>query len=848
MFRIALKGLLGHKLRFVLTTLAVVLGVTFVAGAFVLTDTMEQAFDDLYGSLYEDTDVVVRTDDRFASGGPFGGDGGATFAAELVDELAALDGVAAAVPDVEGQVTVVGPDGEPVSAGQGPSTATAWTDAANPLTVEDGSPPGRSGELTLDERTVDRAGFALGDEVALAGPDGLATFRLVGVTGSEGADALLGATTATVTLEDAQALFDQVGQVDQIALVGDGSVDAPALRDRVEEVLVDRGVEADVTTADDLAAQESDDVGDALGFLTTVLLAFAGIALFVGAFLIANTFAIIVAQRSREFALLRAVGASRVQVRTAVLLEALAVGLLAATIGLLLGIGFATVLPTLLEVAGITLPTGDPVIAPRTVVAAYAIGVLVTLLSSVLPARRASRVAPVEAMRGAATAPTAPLTRRSVVGAVLAALGGVLLVLGLAGDLPEPLAVVGLGAALAFVGVALLAPLLADPLARTIGALPARASVSGRIARGNAGRDPRRTASTASALMIGLALVSAVSILTASVQGAVADTLNDQLRADFIVQGEGGGGPAALPRGIAGALADEPALAEVSPVALVRASDGDEIVSAIGADVTVIEELLALGVTEGDVTTLGADGIALLDEVADARGLDLGDPFELSFQDGTTVVFEVGARFASTELIGSGYLVSTEALDVHGQRGTPLLLLANAAGDLDEARAAVDGALTDAPGAAVSDQAEFREAQADAIDGILNLMIGLLLLAIVIALLGITNTLALAVIERTREIGLLRAVGMERGQTRRMVLWESVIVAAFGAFLGITVGTFLGWAVVQALADDGVTRLVLPGGQLAVYAVVAILAGVLAAAYPAWRASRLDVLRAVTVE
>jgi putative ABC transport system permease protein len=849
MFRVALKGLLGHKLRFALTTLAVVLGVTFVAGAFVLTDTMERAFDDLLGTVYETADVYVRGASSFdTSAAEFDAGSRPTLDVELVEELAGLEGIQDAVASVEGPLSFLSPDGEPIVS-QAPSFAFSWTDAANPLTLREGREPQTSGEVTMDVTTFEGFGFTLGDEVSVAGPEGIETFELVGVTGFGDSDDLLGATIATLTLEDAQELFDKAGQVDEIALVGDGSSDPAALRERVASVLADLDVDAEVATSGDRTAEESADIGEAVGFLTTVLLAFAGIALFVGSFLIANTFSIIVAQRSREFALLRAVGASREQVRTAVLLEALAVGVLASTIGLLLGIGFARVLPVLLDAAGISLPTGGTVVAVRTVVASYVVGVVVTVLASVLPARRASQVAPVEAMRGAATAPSASLTRRTIVGAVLATVGGILLVVGLADGVPQPLAVVGLGAALAFVGVSLLAPLLADPLARTLGAVPARFSVAGRIARGNARRDPRRTASTASALMIGLALVSAVSILTASVQGAVGDALNDQLRADFIVQ-QGGGAVAfqPLPRSVVDDLDADPAVGELSPLVVTQASDGEDVLATISADVAVIEELLALGVIEGEVAELGPTGIALLDEVAETRGLELGDPFALTFRDGTEVEFEVGALYSSSELIGSAYLLSLEAAEQHGHEGSALAVLANAAGDLDAARAALDEALRASPGADVRDQAEFREAQEAAIDGILNLMIGLLLLAIVIALLGITNTLALAVIERTREIGLLRAVGMDRRQTRRMVLWESVIVASFGALLGIGVGTFLGWAVVQALADEGVTRMVLPGGQLAVYAVFAVIAGAIAAAVPAWRAARLDVLRAVTVE
>ncbi len=851
MLRVALKGLLGHKLRFLLTTLAVVLGVTFVAGAFVLTDTMEGAFNDLFDTSYATADVYVRAGVSFeTSAAEFETGSGPTLDEQLAEDLRAVDGVEDAVPGVEGVARFLTPDGAPIG-GQGPpSLGFAWSDAANPLTLREGRAPQADGEVTMDVTTFEANDFALGDQVQIAGPSGVETFTLVGATGFGDSDNLLGATIATWTLADAQRLFDKVGRVDEIAIIGDGSSDPAALRETIAATVRDAGVDAEVTTATDRAASESADVAEALGFLTTALLAFAGIALFVGSFLIANTFSIVVAQRAREFALLRAVGASSGQVRTAVLVEALLVGVVASTVGLLLGIGLATLLPVVLEATGLSLPTGDAVIAGRTVAAAYIVGVVVTVLASILPARRASRVAPVEAMRGAATSPAASLTRRTIGGAALAIIGAALLVIGLAGSIPQPLAVVGAGAAITFVGVSLLAPLLADPLARTLGAIPARFSVPGRIAQGNARRDPRRTASTASALMIGLALVSAVSILTASIQGAVSDALGDQLRADFIVQNGGGNAPfQPLPRSVSEDLRGDPSIAAVTPISIVQAADTDDDVLTVGAvDTTAVDDLLALDVTAGAVTDLGDDGIALLDDVAEARDVAIGDTLALTFRDGTVAELEVRATFASSDLIGTAYLVSLDALETAGVEATVLVVLASAVDDLVTARAAIDAATTVSPGAEVQDQAEFRAAQQASIDGVLNLMLGLLALAIVIALLGITNTLALAVIERTREIGLLRAVGMERGQTRRMVLWESVIVAGFGAVLGIGVGTFLGWAVVQALADEGVRAMVFPGAQLLTYAVFAILAGVVAAAFPAWRASKLDVLRAVTVE
>jgi putative ABC transport system permease protein len=846
-FRVALKGLLGHKLRFALTTLAVVLGVTFVAGAFVLTDSMERAFDELFETSFGAADVIVRGAAGYElSAADWQVGEGATLDESLLDTVAAVDGVEAVEGGVEGTARFLDPAGDPIVT-QAPSLAFAWTERANPLVIREGRAPTDRDDVTMDAGTFGRHGFGLGDEVRLATDQGVTTHTLVGVTGFGESDNLLGATIATLPLARAQELFDKPGVLDEIAVVGDGSVDPTVLRERIAAAL---GPDAEVTTAADAAADGSADVAEALGFLTTVLLAFAGIALFVGSFLIANTFAIVVAQRSREFALLRAVGASRRQVRTAVLGEALLVGIVAASVGLLLGIGLGRALPALFSGLGVDLPTGDVVVAPRTVVAAYVVGVVVTVLAAILPARRASQVAPVEAMRAAATAPATSLRRRTAAGAALAVAGGIALVVGLSGAVGNTLALVGAGAAAAFIGVALLAPLLADPLARTLGALPARVSVAGKVARGNARRDPRRTASTASALMIGLALVSAVSILAASVQGAVGDALSDQLRADFIVQNGGGNVPQVpLPPSLTDTLREDDAIGSVTPVRLAQVSDGDGVINIVGVDVAVADDLLAIDPREGELAALGTDGFAMVEDLAVERGLELGDDLEVTFLDGRSVSLTLVATFGSSELIGTGYLVDLAAMDAHARASTvDLVLLADARGDLDAARATLDTAVAVAPGATVRDQAEFREAQEASIDQVLGLMLVLLALAVLIALLGITNTLALAVLERTREIGLLRAVGMTRKQTRRMVLWESVLVSAFGAALGIGVGTLLGWSIVQALAEQGIQRLVVPFGQLAIYAVVAIVAGVVAAALPAWRAARLDVLQAVTVE
>jgi putative ABC transport system permease protein len=843
--RIALKGLLGHRFRFVLTTLAVVAGVTFVAGAFVLTDSIQRAFDELFETSYADAaDVFVTAPQAFDGNGgaPFGSP--EPFDEQIAGRVAEVEGVAEVDGIVEASAAFVAPDGEPIVP-QAPTLAFSWTDGAGmgPISIRDGRPPQASDEVMMDVATFEQHGFALGDEVAVLVPAGERSFTLVGVTGFGDADNLLGATVAVFQLERAQELFDAEGQYTELSVTGDGSVDAVALRERIVDAL---GDDAIVSTGTERVATEQAQVGEFLGFLSTALLVFAGIALFVGAFLVVNTFGIVVAQRAREFALLRAVGASRRQVVTTVLVEALAVGLFASLLGLAFGVGLAVLLQVVLSAVGIELPTSGTVVATRTVIASFAVGTLVTVAASIVPARRASAVLPVEALR-ASSPQSRGLGRRTTSGAILAGLGGVALVAGLGGATAQPLGLVGIGAAALFIGVALLAPLAAGPVAAALGALPARVSVPGRLARGNAGRDPRRTASTASALMIGLALVTAVTIVAASVQAAVTDALATQFRADLIVQTDQSG-MRELPPRVAQDLADAPEIAALGTIRIGQVEDDGATRVLVGVDPSTIAELLDLGVEEGSIDALANGGIALQTDVAADRGLALGDHLEVVSSRGTGHDLEVVATFASAELLGTGYVVAVDTLaDVAPGGGGDVVLMANASGDVGSARQVVEAAVASVPTATVNDQAEFRQAQEDQISQVLGLMVALLALAIIIALIGIANTLILAVYERTREIGLLRAVGMDRPQTRRMVLWEASIVALFGGALGVAVGTFLGWALVTALGN-GVERMILPAGQLTIYLVVAVIAGVVAAVLPAWRAARLDVLEAVTVE
>lgn len=845
MLRVALKGLLGHKLRFALTALAVVIGVTFLAGSFILTDSIQSAFDGLFDDVYADTDVYVEApaavDDvtSFQTSGP-------TLPVELLDTVAAVEGVERASGFVEGVAQFVGQDGETIGTQGAPRLGESF-DPMSPVDIATGRAPEAPGEVAVDRGTAATLGIGPGDTVEILVGGRVRDFEVVGLTSFGDSDNLLGATIASFDLATAQELFGKEGRFDAIAAAGPEGADEEVLRDRIAAAV---GDEYEVVTAAEEAESGKEQVAEALGFLSTALLVFAGVAMFVGAFIIANTFTIVVAQRSREFALLRAVGASTRQVRTAVVLEALAVGLLASTVGIVAGLGFSSGLQALMNAFGLEIPSGGSQLQVRTVVVAYAVGVGITVLASLGPARRASRVAPVEAMRGTSGTAEKGLRRRVVGGIALTAVGVALLLVGLLADVESlALTLVGTGAALTLLGVALMAPLFAGPVAAGLGAVAGRVGFSGRLAQRNAGRDRRRTAATASALMIGLALVTFVTILTASIQGAVTDTLDEQFRADFVAQSSSFGVPV-VPTGFVEDLREQPAIAAVSPVGFGPFVDEDGRTRGYSTvDPATITQVVALEWTDTDLEGLAEGGVLVSADILEEVGRSVGDRLPLTFANGTERELEIVGSFAEgSRLVGSGYVLATETVAEAGASTEPVLVYATAGEDLATAREAIDAVAADYPGTTVRDQAEFREQQESSIDTLLNLFLALLALALLIALLGIANTLALAVFERTREIGLLRAVGMDRGQTGRMIVWEAVIVSVFGALLGLVVGTFFGWAVVQALAADGIERVVVPTGQLAVYVVMAAVAGAVAALFPAWRAARLDVLEAVTTE
>jgi len=844
MWKVTLKGLLAHKLRMILTALAVVLGVGFIAGTYVLTDTMNQAFDNLLADAYEGIDVTVRAESAFES--DFGGSR-KPLAEDVLETVSGVDGVEAAAGSLEGYAQLIDKDGEAITPGGAPTLGFNWTpDELNPLELRSGRPPEGPGEVVIDARTAESHDFAVGDAVEIITLRAPRDFTITGVAGFGDADNLAGATVAVFDTPTSQELFDKQGEFDSIEVVGEEGLTPTALAGRIQPALPS-GLQAETTQS--VVDEQSTAIKEALGFFNTALLVFAGIALFVGAFIIFNTFSITVAQRTHEFALLRALGGSGRQVMGSVLVEALVVGVVASAVGLGAGILIALGLQALLSAFGIELPSTDFQLLPRTIIVSMSVGIIVTVISSVLPARRAARTSPMAALRASAPQAYRPSRRRIITGVLVTAAGVSILLFGLFGNPGQPAGVVGAGAAIIFFGVTALTPVFAGPLARVLGRPAARIyQVPGKLARQNAARNPKRTSSTASALMIGLALVGFVGIFGASVKASINKVFDETMKADFAIQPSSFAGFAISPD-LVDRLEASDELGTVAAFRLGEFRREGKSDFVIGVDPAALDQVTDIEVIEGALTELGAGDIFLHSDAAEDLGLSVGDTLEMEFAATGVQELEVKGIFDNNTLVGSSYIISPETYGEHFTEATVTNILVDA-GDVssDQARSAVDAIAQAFPNVEVQNQTEAQQSAGDDIDQLLNMIRALLALALVIALLGITNTLALSVFERTQELGLLRAVGMSRRQTRKMIRWEAVIISVIGALVGILIGIFFGWALVEALRGEGITEFTIPGGELLLYVVLAGVAGVVAAIPPARRAARLNILDAIATE
>jgi len=844
-WRATLRSLWAHKLRMAATGLAVLLGVAFMAGTLVLTDTVRRTFDDLFASVNEGVDAFVRGAD------PVEGDFGeqrARVDASLVEVIRGVAGVEAAEGTIQGFAQIVGADGEPLgNPGQGPPVfGISWpeVDDFNPMRLRDGHAPEAADQVVIDRGSAKRGDLDVGDRTTVLTKTGPVPVTVVGIATFGTADSPGGATIALFTPDAAQRHIGEPGRYDAVLVLAESGVTEEQLRGQIAAA-VPAGVE--VLTGAEITEENQNDIAQGLAFFTAFLLTFAGVALFVGSFIIHNTFSIVVAQRSRELALLRAVGASRRQVLVSVLGEALAVGVVASLAGLLAGIAVAAGLKALLSGFGVDIPAGGIVLLPRTVAVSLIVGVGVTLFATVLPARRASRIPPIAALRDLALDTSGRSRLRFVAGVLVTAAGGAVLALGLVG---QELGVVGVGAMLTFVGIAVLGPVFAGPVTRLIGwPLPRLRGVTGRLARENAARNPRRTAATASALMIGVALVGFITILANATRVSIENTVDDVFLGDFVIDSGSFGGSGLSPE-LARRIAEVPGVRDAAGVRAALAELDGDTTSITGVDPASLERVFDVGIAQGSADALRQVGtIAVHEDVAEEERWELGEVIPARFAHTGRQDLEVVAIYTENQLAGS-HLVGLPTFEANVADQFDLVVLITVAdgADVGATRAAIEEVTATYPGAELNDRTEFKEAQADMIGQLLNLIYALLFLAILIALIGIANTLALSVFERTRELGLLRAVGMTRAQLRSAVRWESVMIAVLGAVLGLLVALAFSWAVFVASSDDGLGSFPVPVGRLAVIVVLAALAGVVAAVPPARRAARLDILRAVTVE
>jgi putative ABC transport system permease protein len=858
MIRVALRGLSGRKLRTVLTAIAIVLGVAMMSGAYVLTDTIDKAFDAIFVESYADTDAVITGPDAGIS---FEGETSqpAPVPEDVLERVRGVEGVEVASGTVSDfQTKLLKPDGEAIDTGGAPSFAFG-IDAApeyqrfNPLNLVEGDWPSGGEQVAIDEAVADDEDLTIGDRIGVAALGPAQEFEIVGIAKYGELSSLGGATFAIFDIPTAQALLDKEGELDAVQAAAESGVTPEALVTAIKDEL---GADVTVRSGTEQADEDSDEISTFTQIIRYFLLTFAGIALFVGAFVIFNTLSITVAQRTREFATLRTIGATRRQILRSVIVEALVIGLLASVLGLFAGLGLAVGLNELFVALNLDLPQTETVFATRTVIVSLLVGTIVTLVAGLSPAFRATRVPPIAAVREGAELPRSALSRWSPYIATAMTLLAVLALsyalLGSDVATGDRFVLLGVGVLALFVGVALLSSRLVVPLTRVVG-LPARrmGGAAGRLAEGNAMRNPGRTASTAAALMIGIALVTFVGVLAQGLRVSNSDAIERQIQADLVVTSQDG--YTEFPAAVGDAAAEIEGAELVSNVrqdVAEVAGDGANLTGLDGATINQVYDFRWIEGSDEVLANLGEDGAVLPDDIADDKNIAVGDTITVLTSESETRDFTVRGLYEGSPfypLLGTAS-VSLEAFDQLYDRPRNRFTLINAPGGPTEAnKETVESGLEEFADTRVQTRQEWIDKEDEEISQFLLLLYVLLALSVVISLFGMVNTLALSVFERTRELGMLRAVGMTRRQTRRMVRHESVITALIGAALGLPLGIFLALLVTQALSEYDL-QFAIPGGALITFVIVSILAGIVAAILPARRAARLRVLEALQYE
>jgi putative ABC transport system permease protein len=845
-----LKGVFAHKLRLALTALAVVLGVAFMAGTFILTDTMKASINGLIGRSSSGRSVIVRGVSQFQGsslnssrpGVALGPNARPLIPESVLAVVRAVPGVGLAEGTVQGQVSLVRPDGKAVRGSNSfaPTLAVAWVPhrSLSSLVLRSGRAPEKVGEMVIDQKSATTSKVAIGSKVIVTGNLGPQPYTVVGLVSFGTQGTLAGATFVAFDSATAQQVVGKPGYFTEIDVASAGGVQTDAL---VKAIGGRLPPQYEAISAAAATAQLAANFDSFVSIFNTLLLAFALIALFVGVFLIFNTFSILIGQRTRELALLRAVGAGRRQVMASVLGEAFLTGAFGSVLGLgagyLLGIGLYSLLKSFLSLESTTMQ-----VLPRTIIVSLVVGTLITLIAAIGPALRASRVPPVAAMQDDFVVPESSLRRRALVGGGVLFVGGGVLGLGLA---QQEIKLVGVGAGATFIGVAMLVPFIASPLARLIGLPLLLRGVTGRLGRENSVRSPRRTAATASALMIGIAVVAAIATLSSSALASFTGIFDRSFQASYVVSSNTdnfAAGP------VETALRAVPGITALSGFSTLPWHEQQTALAVDGIDPVQGPQVFRIEMVAGSVSSL-ADGRVLVDDkTAKSDQLKVGDTITMTFATTGDQTMSVGGIYKSNALLGEHYVVATSVVAANSNVVRDTFILVKTANTTTAQQQALNKAIRAFPNLKVQTGAQFKASQQSRAKRSLTFVYLLLGLSIIIALIGVVNTLALSVLERTREIGLLRSIGMFRGQVRAMIRGEAVVVSVLGAVLGLGLGIALGAALVRTLAGSGtgITQLVIPTTTIVVVLLAAGVLGLIAALFPAHRAAKLDVLKAIS--
>ncbi|MEU2192517.1 FtsX-like permease family protein [Streptomyces fimicarius] len=843
MFRTALRNVLAHKARLLMTVLAVMLGVAFVSGTLVFTDTLGNAFRNQSAKSYDNVAVSVETyagDDEKNPG----------IDEATLEKIRVLDGVASATGRVSGFAGVADPDGKLIGNGwsnTGANFAPGKDGKDTQYVFTDGSGPAKDGAVALDKDTAEKGKYRVGDPVRVATNGPVKEYTLAGIFTTEDGAVNAGGSLVLFDTATAQQLYLKPGVFKDATVTAAGDVSDQKLLDEITPLLPE---DATAQTGKALAEQQAKDIESGLNGLNTMLLAFAGIALFVGIFLIANTFTMLVAQRTRELALMRAIGATRRQVKRSVLLEAAFVGALASVIGFALGLGLATGLRSAMGVMGGKIPAGPLVVSPTAVISAFAVGILITVLAAWLPARRAAKIAPVAAMSSVhATASVKSLVVRNSIGGVIALLGSAGIVGGAASGGTSGRQLVAAGAFFALIGVIILIPLLSRPVIALVRPLLKKVfGVSGKLASQNAVRNPRRTGATASALAIGLTLVTGISVLGVTLGQAIDKMTTDNIKADYMVTMASGD---TLDESALTALSKADGVSALSPQQAAWFEVDGEHHSASGVTPGDVEKVFSLTTESGSLASLKDGQVAVGSKTAKSNGWKTGDTLPVKFDDEKKGELTIGATYEENEFL-SPFVIPKQLADQHSASTRPeireIWIKTDGGASQANEQSIVD-ALGDNPAMSVMDRQDIRDMFGGFINTALNIMYGLLAMALLIAVLGVVNTLAMSVFERQQEIGMLRAIGLDRGRVKRMIRLEAVVISVFGAVIGVGLGVFLGWAIGRTLSGDiPGYALVIPWDRLGIFLLLAGLVGVLASLWPARSAAKLNMLTAIKTE